>query len=387
MSSSIGSNQISNGLVFQYDMNNTQKSWIGRPYTNQFVLPTADSNGFSVQNDTFYRIRTGTYGGYDIQPTDYVWKYNINGGACPYHGNDISITAGYTATFTFDFYISPATIGYPSSNFLAAFEGVTNGAIGDPTPSIVGVWKTLTFTATASSTGNCRMLLYPGGCGTQLATGTGFILYKNPRVEFNAPGSSSVSFAAGTRSNAQAVLDLTGNNTITTQSLTYNSDGTFSFSNASTNYMDVSGSGFASMANYTICYWAKRNLTHKMPVAGRTSTAFYWFGDYSWAYTHGGTWGEYYYPKSVSIPDGVWGFFCVVYDGSYVNIYRNAVFEGRQATSGSADWSQGMKIGSWASSASYSWDGSISSVSMYNRALSAAEVSQNFQATRSRFGI
>lgn len=246
---------VTSGLIFYYDMLNTKKSWLGRPYTNQFVIPTADSNGFSVQNDTFYRIRTGTYGGYDIKPTDYVWKYNINGNSCPYHGNDVSITAGYTATFTFDFYVSPSTIGYPSTNFLANFEGVTGGSVGDPSPSIVGVWKTVSFTATASSTGNCRMLLYPGACGAQLATGTGFILYKNPRVEFNAPGSSSVPFVKGTRY-ANPNLESTPNYPTWNQGSSSSSGGTLTFTSGSYNskaYWDLykTYSGLSTATNYT----------------------------------------------------------------------------------------------------------------------------------------
>ena len=53
---------VTNGLVFYYDQNNSQKSWIGWPVTNQYTLPTGDNNGFGVQNSTFYRVRSGTYG-------------------------------------------------------------------------------------------------------------------------------------------------------------------------------------------------------------------------------------------------------------------------------------------------------------------------------------
>jgi hypothetical protein len=35
----------------------------------------------------------------------------------------------------------------------------------------------------------------------------------------------------------------------------------------------------------------------------------------------------------------------------------------------------------------YAFDGNIGSINIYNRALSAAEVSNNFEALRGRFGI
>ena len=195
-------------------------------------------------------------------------------------------------------------------------------------------------------------------------------------------------FCVGTRSNTEALLDLTGNNTITVNSLTYNDDNTFEFVNASNNYATATGSGLTNgMGQYTIAFWARRDVESKMPVATAQDTQFYWYGDNSWRYTHGGTGGEFYYPKSVSIPAGTWGYYVATYDGSTVKIYRNGVYEGEKATTGSANWAQGIKIGGWTSSSSYAYDGMIPSVSFYNRALTADEVAQNFNAVRSRYGI
>lgn len=192
---------VTNGLQFYYDMSNVKKSWLGMPTTNQFTLPSGETNGFGVQNSTFTRIRTGTYGGYVIQPTDYVWRYNVSGNDCPYHGWDIPTTSGAVVTFSFDYYVDPSTANYPVTNYLANFENAGSGVSGsltDPTPSVTGVWKRGIFSSTATATGNSRCLLYPGACGGRLGD-SGFILYKNPQVEFNAPGSNPTPFVAGTR--------------------------------------------------------------------------------------------------------------------------------------------------------------------------------------------
>lgn len=246
---------VTNGLVFYYDMNNGKKSWRGRPVTNQYALPTADTNGFSVQNSTFTRVRSGNYGGYDIQPTDYVWRYNISSNDCPYHGNDVTINAGQTAVFSFDYYVDPSTTNYPVTNYLANFEGVVGGAASDPTPSIRGVWKRAVFTATAGSTGTCRMLLYPGACGGRLGD-SGFILYKNPQVEFDAPGNSATPFVAGVRyanSNLESSPSYPSWNTNSGSSY---SGGTLTF--ASGSYNSKGGwdlyktySGLSTATNYT----------------------------------------------------------------------------------------------------------------------------------------
>jgi hypothetical protein len=205
-------------------------------------------------------------------------------------------------------------------------------------------------------------------------------------VEFNAPGSVPTPFVAGTRSNTQAIIDLTSRNTITATNLTYDSDNTFRFDGAN-NYIDVTGTGFTSnMTSYTFMHWSRRDVESRMPLSSRGGSLFYQYGDNSWYYTHGGAAGEYYYPHAVSIPVGTYGFYCIVYNGSNVSIYRNGVFEGSQATTGTADWSNGLRIGNYYGSGYY-YLGKIDSVGFYNRALTAAEIAQNFNALRSRYGL
>jgi hypothetical protein len=144
---------------------------------------------------------------------------------------------------------------------------------------------------------------------------------------------------------------------------------------------------FGSLSNYTICFWARRDAENRMPIAGRVNTAYYWYGDNSWFYTHGGVSSEYYYSKPTSIPLGTWGHYCVVYNGSNVTIYRQGIYQGQQSTTGTADWSQGMKIGYWSAGGGYAYQGIISVVNFYNIALTQSQVTQNFNADRGRFGI
>jgi len=144
---------------------------------------------------------------------------------------------------------------------------------------------------------------------------------------------------------------------------------------------------FGTYANYTICYWAVRDAENRMPVASRINAPFYWYGDNSWAYTHGGVGGELYYSKNVSIPLGSWGHLCVVYNGSNVSIYRQGIYQDQQATTGTANWSQGLKIGNWDAGGGYAWLGDIATVQFYTRALSSTEITQNYNAQKARFGL
>ena len=121
-----------------------------------------------------------------------------------------------------------------------------------------------------------------------------------------------------------------------------------------------------------------------MPVSSRTSTAFYKYGAYSWRYTHGGAASEFYHTYGA---DTGWAHWVITYDGSTITVYENNISKGTKASTGTADFTGGIRIGSWTSSASYTWDGQIPVVKVYNRALSANEVQQNYNAYKNRFDI
>ena len=121
-----------------------------------------------------------------------------------------------------------------------------------------------------------------------------------------------------------------------------------------------------------------------MPIASRTSTAFYKYGAYSWRYTHGGVGGEFYHNYG---NDTGWAHWVITYDGSTISVWENGISKGTASSSGTADFSGGIRIGSWASSAAYTWDGTIPIMKIYNRALSAGEVRQNYLHYKTRFNL
>jgi hypothetical protein len=378
---------VTSGLAFAYDMGNTAKSWKGAPVTNLVPNPYANWNGSTIVLNYNYDGSGGqTYTYVPNVPNPVgapgVLQYVV--GTTGYKYWSIASTIATTGTHTFSYYArivnGPATTSNLSNAQLWRSNGVDQSVTGDWNPTYTTEW--VRYTTTGPCTGGTVLDYFPihsgglaGGytiqyCGFQLELGT----YATP-------------FVPGTRSNTQALLDLTGLDTITPNSLTYASNNTFSF-NGSTDYMDVAGTSFVSgYSAYSICFWAKRTTGNRMPVAATSGTSFYWYGDNSWFYTHGGATGEYYYPKSVTIADNTWGFYCCTYDGANVKIYRNGTYEGQQASTGTANWSVGMRIGYWNGGSGYQWSGDIGSVMFYNKALTAAEVLQNFNAHRGRYGI
>ena len=196
---------VTNGLVFYYDMYNRQKSYRGEPTTNHFAIPTPDSNGnvtFAVQGTgTFKRIFAGSFGGYDIQPSDIVYRYDLGNTGCHYHGNDATITAGQFPTFTFDYYLSPDVTSI-SDTFMANFENQGSGVSGSAAlPNLQkGVWQTIQINGNAAtSTSGVRMLLYPGGCSSSRLAATGYLLMRNPQVTFSSSSGRVLPFVAGAR--------------------------------------------------------------------------------------------------------------------------------------------------------------------------------------------
>ena len=129
---------------------------------------------------------------------------------------------------------------------------------------------------------------------------------------------------------------------------------------------------------YTIAFWAKHTSTDKMAFGSDRSGAFYWYGDNSWKYTHGGISGEFYYPKSQMINIGEWGHFAVTYDGSNVRIYRNGVYEGLKASSGIPNFDR-HSIGYGYPSTSYDFQGQIDDVRIYTTALTTEEIRELYR--------
>jgi hypothetical protein len=241
------------------------------------------------------------------------------------------------------------------------------------------------------------MLLYPGACGGYLASG-GFVLFKNPQVEFDAPGNNPTPFVAGTRSTTQALVDLTGQNTITATSLTYATDGTFSF-NGSSNLMIFPENSSFNTQTPTVEVWIKTNAT--------TQNGF-WFekGNVNTQYSlfQEGTviqWRQYFSSgqgltnlsttTSNYINTNNWAHVVGTFTSGDRRLYINGVLVNSDSQVGTINTNaNGCSIGAYGGfngDRSYYYNGNIGSVKIYNRALTASEVAQNFNARRGLYGI
>lgn len=211
---------------------------------------------------------------------------------------------------------------------------------------------------------------------------------------------SSYQAISSTRSNTQALRDITQRNTITANSLTYNSDGTFSFSGSDFLSLGSLGSGFS---NYTVEVWFKSDSVSNY----RNPIDCNWLvfnGTYSnigprleqnssgnLVWIIGDTSGNYEARTVISSGMSATPVHCtaITKNGSTVSSYYNGTLvQSSSAAYTHPAYFNNVQIGRGFSTDAERWFvGKIHAVKIYNRALNNDEINLNFNALRGRFGI
>ena len=405
---------VTDGLVFYYDMGNTQKSWLGAPTTN-LQLP----NMASWSGDAPTSVAT------QISPTG-LPAYNVtdnNASSYLSRGNNITV-ANNSAIYTISIYILK-TVGGTSARlgFNSGFTGGTTVAYNQRFNSDTGVGNTGTtqdlgnwwrwqFQIVNNNTGNTTLYcnFYPA---------TGFYNSGDNAAATGTAGVSSVQieqqtfatpFVNGTRSNTQAILDLTNNSVVTTNdNISYLNNGTFEFAPSNNNStLTVPLSTSLNKLTGTINAWVfPRGYSSSNGIfvnrADSAANALDWLWIGSWSS------GSLFYFRlgnganccsqdltvsnwSTVCPINTWSNVAVTWQsGSFSRIYVNGNLIASRTitaipnTNPSATGRIGL--GHDGGSGTGSWNGAISNFSIFNRALSENEVKQNFNAIRGRVGI
>ena len=212
-------------------------------------------------------------------------------------------------------------------------------------------------------------------------------------------GSYATPYVNGIRSNTQAILDLTGNNTVNATSLTYLSDGTFTFTKASANYLTLPLQSTVN-TNVSVSCWAYVTLGTAGCIfeSGSGSGFSIGIGNTNLTAADPGNNVVGLFPAIRWLSTGVsygttgWKNIVVTMDGSSIpTIYLNGssigTYPGTAPLTPVTNSFVGRNIGDESSPTDRAFNGAIPSVSFYNRALTAAEVTQNFNAFRGRYGI
>lgn len=407
---------VTNGLNFYYDMNNTQKSWKGAPATN--LIPYSQdygSNGNFMANWTgnlFSNwINSVVTTGY--QAPDGSYTANLLTGY--YSRWTASITAATSTTYTFSIWLKNNGLTHPVDLHVAfGLNGglVNYNNIASVPIASIGNWTRFSVTVTSPSSGiNQIQCGVDFGASRSGSAGPYSVAVWGAQLETGSYATPYIpSLGASTsRSSTQAILDLTDSSEITTNSsISYLNNNTFEFLPSNSNStLIVPLSTSLNKLTGTINTWIyPRGYSNSNGIFVNRDNSIANALDWLWI----GAWnsGSIFYFRlgnggdccsqdltvsnwSSVCPVNTWSNVCVTWQsGSFSRIYVNGnLIASRTITAiPNTNPSATGRIGlGHDASGTGSWNGIIQNFSIFNRALSDAEVRQNFNALRGRYGL
>jgi len=198
------------------------------------------------------------------------------------------------------------------------------------------------------------------------------------------------------------IYDLSGNGNngifgASTAAPTFSGDngGVLSF-DGSNDYVNAGNNSSLSFTNnLTIQVWCSSNISdngYRTPLMKTTSTA--WSNGYGFYQVSGNFYffiNQWNGAQTVSVSKTTFTLtsFVATYDGANLKLYENGILRqtGSSFTSNVSNSATNLEIGRGSGVNNYVWNGNIAQVSIYNKALSANEVQQNYNALKGRFGL
>lgn len=410
MSCAAGPDVSESGLILALDGAN-YKSFKGSAATNILV---GISPNQADQNSALYKVVNGnetvyipSIGYVNSKYVDFYNDYNGGSGACCpnlfSYGTGLAVSASTTYTYSI---IYKTTTGYSHPNYMYRYE--YNGSGGYVTESGIHntsnrtslgndwwfAWGQFTTQATTAilnafmfhyeyATQNriyvYKAALYSGSHiipyqymldsgqtrGTTVATGGGW-------ADMSGNGNNG-ELANGVRESSDnlGALVFSGTNDYVNSNLTLGTDATIEF---------------VAKAN-----WNQNNSGQPIPISINGDN--YSSGPQPFFYNNRINWntgdsGSNPFSNSY-IPDTNWHIFCISnnFSSGIATLHIDGVLIGTAtALNMTTTGSNKLWIGRW-HDGGYLVNMNLSSVKIYNRALTASEIQQNFNATRSRFGI
>lgn len=406
-----GANPIKSGLVFHYDMGNTKKSWMGAPTTNLLGSYQDLSANWtfvgagSVVLNSIVLPNIPSVSSYTVTDSDSAgYSYITKSIAVP---ND-------SATYIISIYIKKtfgnALVKCGFNIFLNGGTSVASyvrmnpndgNATGGTCTSVDDVWWRWSIPITNNSTGNTTLLIqfFPSvtliSTGTDSVANTGSIIVGGIQAE---TGSFATPFTSGTRTNTQNIVDLTGNNTITANSLTYNSDGSFKFLQSGGGYIST-GTNFNTVMTGTQSFTIESWINPEETQVAYSDICGYHSPDGIVVQQNNLTMNQYYFCFSVggnvfkysyfSLTANTHNHLVIAKNSTYTSVWVNGVRVAynnytEAIVTNANTFMVGNGIGG---STSRCFNGRIPVFRVYNRELSYSEIIQNLYASRSRFGV
>ncbi len=365
------------GLVSMYDIGDDGKSYAGEPTTNYGPSSFAD---WSTEG-TAERIATGnTYRG---QPTyncrtqvgsSWVGLYKTVSG--------LRTVAGSSGTVTMSCMVrNNNSTAYSMYAFIGHdFSSIRSIAANSD-------WQKVQWTVNQSSMSSDYVEFRPYTNNANI-----YLEMTMPMVEVNK--GHATQFTTGTRSNTQALLDRTKNTTITLSNMSYDSNAQMSF-DGTDDYFQISDPNVSSSDGFSIELIIKPDNPTSSPavIVPNSGGIDHWlrFDSSGRLYIRmipAADSGGQNFKTSTQLSSGNYHHVVFTFKQSEGGkaYYNGALETSAAATLTALDWSSVWRIGQRGNGTWY-YQGEIPTIKVYNKELTAEEVSRNFNAIRSRFGI
>ena len=377
MPSHAGPNTLGeSNLVFAIDTGDVRNSYIGEPTVN--VLPSSnvlltsynDHGGAHVTDTGFTLFGNATLRNTSNPSQDWNGVYLT--------GLSSILTPGVTYTYSFYIY-------FTSDNTTISYFGY--GAPGYT--GVKGQWNRVSTTFTATTQDYFYVTL-------QYSNGQPVSTYYLANLQIEQK-SNPTQFVNGTRSATQGLLPLIGNSTINLSNVSFDSNAQIVF-DGTNDSMVVGNNATLKNNNTSIEFVIKYLNTPNGDIiqfgVGSGTYAQYYYRAYSgysfWNWYPVGTgYGEIAIPNAALPLNQYHHIVMTGDDQGYVQFYINGIAQtGATRTSNTqpSNWTPAdLTLGG------FSWDGYSSSViplvKIYNRALTAQEVKQNYQQYKTRFNL
>lgn len=391
---------VTNGLVFAYDQNSI-RSYKGPAMQNLAngisIIGTGTTTGYSstALTETVDIPGVGPSTVYtNIIQNNYTSYTPNSNNCCPSLHGWGSIAVSPSTLYTY-MILYRCESGYTNPNYMYRYEYTSNGGayvteagVHNSTNRVhLGgewyyAWNTFTTQPTTNWLGHCGTFYYRYfNLPDRLSVAKTMIVAGNysglhPKYWPNQ---------ATTRSNTQAIVDLTGNYTINATNLSYEATGDFFFDNTN-DFLDATPFTATTLTNATIEAWvydSSADTNYRAIVQNNVA------GDDA-LYVNPGNQLQWWPSTSstLTVPRNSWTYVAASHTYGSGILYQ--VNNDQQSVSGTfedpTDWDF-MRIGGHSGSDSERWGGKIAVVRVYNRALSANELRQNFNAQRGRYGV
>ena len=374
MACTSGPKIVDDGLVFYYDMHNTERSWRGAPTTN--VYPNSITN-YGIDN---FLLKSSSELAPDGTYTAKSWTIpNISAQAQFWYPYGSS-----TLTYTYSVWLKSS---YNTNVWLYPQGTDENERI---MVNVTAEWQRFSVSRTSSSAKTV------GGLIRIFSNFSGILYTWGHQLENQSFATSYIPTNSGpvSRSNSQAILDLTGNNAITANNLSYDNNNIFSFDGTDEKITITCKASTVRLYNSTT------EFVIKLPTyaGGQRCIMSYRSGGGGGLYIGKQSGGIFSFYNELSSPaftvgsifDNDVAHVAVICDATNNLIlhYINGNLAGSANRTGwITNYCSSFVLGFDPGGTNEYMVGSMYAFKHYNRVLSPEEIAQNFEATRSRFNI